>query len=340
MNTELSNQVLDSNKDSLSGNPINILETEVSSVSLSVDSLTGLPGDTVTVPILISDGAGVVSLNLLLKYDPNVLSIPDPDTNTDENERIRRAGISETWVSSEGSNPTANVNSETGEVNISLFKTDTAANPTSDRVLEIDFLISDDATLDSTTSIDLQSSQGDSTSRIGIGSQDLLLTDSVLSDGDITFGQSTVLDTQINRFQNKDRPGTFLFANEGESVTIRRDFPNFDEEGPAFKVSQEAADGLIRLNRFQNENVPGTYLFATEGESVNIRRDFPNFKEEGVAFYVYGADANKGVDYFRFQSNNNPGTYVFVNQIERDSILANFPNDFTLEGVAFEVEPI
>ena len=338
MKTE-SFQVSNSSTDQSSGNYINISETEVSPVSLSVDSLRGLPGDKVTVPILISSGVDVVSLNLLLQYDPNVLSIPDPNPDTEENEGIKIAGISENWGTPDGINPAANVNSATGEVNISLFKTDSpTANPDSDRILEIDFLIADSAALDSTTNIDLQPSQGDSTSRIGIGSEEFLLNDSVLTDGDITVG--TLLDDQINRFQNSDRPGTFLFAGEGESETIRANFPNFIEEGAAFKVSQEAADGLIRLNRFQNKDVPGTYLFATEGESVSIRENFPNFNEEGVAFYVYGADANKGVDFFRFQSNSTPGTYIFVNEIERDSILANFPNDFTLEGVAFEVEPI
>ena len=157
------------------------------------------------------------------------------------------------------------------------------------------------------------------------GSYTLSITDSIL------------LDTTINRFQNRDRQGTYLFANEQESIIIRRDFPNFIEEGQAFKVAVEPGDDLIQLNRFQNEDVPGTYLFADEAESVNIRRNFPNFIEEGVAFYVYGADANKGVDYFRLQNKNVPGTYIFVDEAEKDSILTNFPNDFELEGIAFEV---
>ena len=151
-----------------------------------------------------------------------------------------------------------------------------------------------------------------------------------------TTGGNDILDTRINRFQNKNIPGTFLFAKEDESQTIRSDFPNFQEEGTAFHVATEPGDDLVRINRFQNKNVPGTFLFATEEESVSIRRDFTNFEEEGIAFYVYGADANKGEDYYRLQNSQQPGTYIFVNGQEKDNILRDFPQ-FIPEGVAFEV---
>ncbi len=144
------------------------------------------------------------------------------------------------------------------------------------------------------------------------------------------------LDTQLIRFQNSDRPGTFLFATEGESVSIRENFPNFIEEGPAFKVASQPGDDLIRFNRFQNSAVPGTYLYANETESVSIRQNFTNFVEEGIAFYAFDANAEIGVDYYRMQNTQQPGTYIFVNQEERDQILANFPQ-FVDEGVAFEV---
>lgn len=143
------------------------------------------------------------------------------------------------------------------------------------------------------------------------------------------------LDTPLNRFQNEDVPGTYLFATEEESVTIRQDFPNFIEEGQAFSVSLEPKDNLIRFNRFQNEDVPGTYLFATEGESVSIRQNFPNFIEEGIAFYAYDADADIASDFYRFQNTQQPGTYLFVGEEEKDNILNDFPQ-FELEGVAFE----
>jgi hypothetical protein len=141
---------------------------------------------------------------------------------------------------------------------------------------------------------------------------------------------------KINRFQNSDRSGTYLFATEGESVNIRQDFPNFNEEGVAFSVFNQPKDDLIRMNRFQNSLVPGTYLFATEGESINIRQNFPYFFEEGIAFYTYAGGSNQGTEYYRFQNTSQPGTYIFVNETERQNILASFPN-FVEEGVAFEV---
>ncbi len=160
------------------------------------------------------------------------------------------------------------------------------------------------------------------------------------------LGESTVdtlrvsvvdnLNTPFFRFQNSDRPGTYLFAGEPESQSIRQNFPNFVEEGFAFYVGDVPDDDLIVFNRFQNTAVPGTYLYAGEVESGNIRQNFPDFVEEGVAFYAYGADANRGVDFYRFQNSQQPGTYIFVGEQERQNILANFPQ-FVEEGVAFEV---
>ena len=151
-----------------------------------------------------------------------------------------------------------------------------------------------------------------------------------------TDGGDSLLNTPITRFQNNSRPGTYLFAGPEESQGIRQNFPNFLEEGQAFKVAVAPGDNLIGINRFQNLDVPGTYLYAGEEESQSIRANFPNFLEEGNAFYVYPGSADIGVDFYRFQNLDVPGTYIFVGGEERQNILANFPN-FLEEGVAFEV---
>ncbi len=153
---------------------------------------------------------------------------------------------------------------------------------------------------------------------------------------ELEYKEDSLLNTPINRFQNSQLPGTYLFAGEEESENIRQNFSNFIEEGRAFSVASQPGDDLIRFNRFQNSLVPGTYLYASEGESESIRQDFPNFLEEGIAFYAYGADANRGLDFYRFQNLQQPGTYIFVGEAEKNTILANFPQ-FLLEGVAFEV---
>ncbi|WPF87472.1 choice-of-anchor Q domain-containing protein [Cyanobacterium aponinum AL20118] len=169
--------------------------------------------------------------------------------------------------------------------------------------------------------------------RVDIGSVEsgYIDTQGVLTETD------SLLNTPIFRFQNRDVAGTYLYAQEQEAQQIRSRYPNFIEEGQAFKVATSASDGLVRINRFQNTDTPGTYLFATESESVSIRQNHQNFKEEGVAFYVYGADADIGEDVYRFQSLKLPGSYLFALEGEKDSILANYSSDFRLEGVAFEV---
>lgn len=164
------------------------------------------------------------------------------------------------------------------------------------------------------------------------------------STGEFTFnapppieGSSSLLDTPINRFQNKDIPGTYLFAGEAESEEIRDNFSNFDEEGLAFQVAVEPGDDLIPLYRFQSTNTPGTYLFAGEEERQSINENFSEeFDEEGLAFYVHNANSENGTTLYRFQNEDIPGTYLFVSSDERETILEDFPN-FIEEGEAFNV---
>lgn len=152
----------------------------------------------------------------------------------------------------------------------------------------------------------------------------------VLNEGD------SLLNSPIYRFQNRNVSGTYLYAGSQEAQNIRSNFPNFSEEGLAFKVSQVPNDELIPIYRFQNTSKPGTYLYAGTQERDSILTNNLNFKDEGVAFYVYGADANKGQDIYRFQNLSNPSTYLFVGETEKNNILAT-NNNFRLEGVAFEV---
>lgn len=153
---------------------------------------------------------------------------------------------------------------------------------------------------------------------------------------DTSFIDTNSLNSPIYRFQNANIPGTYLYAGEEESNSIKCNYPNFTEEGFAFYVGIEPGDDLIAMYRFQNSNIAGTYLYAGEEESVNIRENYPNFIEEGLAFYVYGAMTDKGQDIYRFQNTQLPGTYLFVGEEERRNILQNYPG-FTEEGVAFKV---
>ncbi|MEM9272654.1 MAG: VCBS repeat-containing protein [Cyanobacteria bacterium P01_F01_bin.143] len=160
-----------------------------------------------------------------------------------------------------------------------------------------------------------------------------------VDDGNILYweNQPNVLNTPINRFQNSSIPGTYLFAGEAESQAIRANFPNFVEEGLAFKVATEPGGDLIPLYRFQSNVTPGTYLFTGEEERVGINENFANdFTEEGLAFYVYPGGSGQGSTFYRFQNQDRPGTYLFAGEAERAVILSDFPS-FIEEGIAFEV---
>jgi hypothetical protein len=50
------------------------------------------------------------------------------------------------------------------------------------------------------------------------------------------YGVGEEKGTTFYRFQNEDKPGTYLFAGPEERENIIDNFPNFTEEGPAFEV--------------------------------------------------------------------------------------------------------
>jgi hypothetical protein len=146
------------------------------------------------------------------------------------------------------------------------------------------------------------------------------------------------LTTSIIRFQNTDKPGTYLFAGEQEAASIRQNNKNFKEEGLAFQVAVEKTDPLMQgFTRFRNTDKgrEGTYLFAGDQEAVSIRQNYKNFVEEGLAFYTYSAGVGGGTtDFARFQNKDLPGTYLFTGPDETSSVISNY-NNFTFEGSAF-----
>ncbi|RMD69512.1 MAG: hypothetical protein D6822_05310, partial [Cyanobacteria bacterium J149] len=160
----------------------------------------------------------------------------------------------------------------------------------------------------------------------------------VFKRGFFAFGDSPeiILNTPIYRFRNTDYDtGTYLYAGETESQSVRENYPNFVEEGLAFYVSETEEDGLIAFNRFQNLDYPGSYLYAGETESQSIRENYPNFVEEGIAFYAYPQGSQIADSISRFQNTGLPGTYLYTGQPETDNVINNYHN-FNLEGIAFE----
>ncbi len=93
---------------------------------------------------------------------------------------------------------------------------------------------------------------------------------------------------KFNRFANLTVSGTYLFASEEESVSIRRDYSNvFREEGVAFYAYGADANKGKDYYRLANTQIAGTYLFVNQEEKESALAQYPNiFVDEGIAFEV------------------------------------------------------
>lgn len=346
------------NSNSILNDSLALLSPDDLGTVLSVVNSANLPGTTVTVPIAISDAEGLQSLSVTLTYDPSILSIVDPDSETAENEGVRRAGISAGWELNP-TNPVANVNQETGEVSISLVNTgelpqaDEDGNVPSGTILEIDFQVNENAELGSTANIDLQ------TARLGVNDQDIEAGNANLQDGEVTVGESASL--ELFRFRNTTfDTGTYVFvgATERDSILANPDFnQTFELDGrqedgtvnAAFKASTTPGDDLIPFYRLKSLDVPGTFLFVSTEEYNGIFAEDSDQREkwekEGLdtegndipEFYLYDGSADIGVEFNRFQNTQN-NTFLYAGPGETEAIAndPNLSNLFNNQGVAFE----
>ncbi|MDJ0718329.1 MAG: hypothetical protein QNJ54_29575 [Prochloraceae cyanobacterium] len=90
---------------------------------------------------------------------------------------------------------------------------------------------------------------------------------------------------RINRFQSTNRLGTYFYAGEAESVSVRQN-PNWDEEGIAFYVYGADSGIGTTFNRFKDSSGQHTGLLAGPDETNNILQNVPGFQSEGPAFNV------------------------------------------------------
>ena len=301
------------------------------------DSLTGLVGDMVNVPISINNAAGLQSLTLTLTYDTNILDIPDPDPATDINEGVRRTGISANWkvTTGEGNNPdqeepnpTANVNEQTGEVTISLINTDELPTEGGGDIIEIGFQIKSDANPGSLTNINLK------TASLGINEQEISLGESSLDDNGIkVIGKGAT----VYRFLNNNAGVHFYTASEKEKDFIRDNLPQYTFEGASYSSALNDTDPLTGdekpVYRFFNK-ITGVHLYTIFEREKDFIIDnlSETYNFEDVAYYAFESATDHTIPLYRFL-NINLGTHFYTPSAkERDFVVENLPH-YTQEGI-------
>jgi hypothetical protein len=249
-------------------------------VKLSISSnVTSLAGQTVKVPIVIDDATGLQSIDLTLKYNTTILDVIDPNPATTENENIVKGDLTTNWsLGNTLINPTANVNEAAGLITISFGNT-TPLTSGSGTVLAINFQVANNAPVNSTSILDLD------TAILGINGQDVS-SGITLEDGKLTVTASNSFldadgDGKVNaltdgllifgylNLRNIPVPGIFNQLNNliqtGSARTSGQDVANFlgnvslDVDGDG-KVNA-LTDGLLMFGYLNLRNIPVPGIF-------------------------------------------------------------------------------
>ena len=301
------------------------------------DSLTGLVGEIITVPISINNAAGLQSLTLTLTYDTNLLDITDPNPETDTNEGVKRAGIATNWrvTTGEGNNPNqeqpnpvANVNEQTGEVTISLINPSEPPTEGAGDIIEIDFQIKSDANPGSIADIDLK------TASLGINEQEISLGESSLDDNGIkVIGKGAI----VYRFFNTNLGVHFYTASETERDFVLNNLPQYRFEDASYISALQDTDPLTGdekpVYRFFNINT-GVHLYsASEVEKQFILDNLSAiYRFEDVAYYAFDSATEHTAPVYRFYNTLLDTHFYTPSAAERDFVIENLPQ-YRQEGI-------
>ena len=291
-------------------------ENSNTELNLSIGNVANVPGEIVTVPIFISGATGLQSLGITLNYDTDFLTLIDPNPDTATNEGVKRTGIAENWriTSGEGDNPdrelpnpVANVNQETGEVRISLINPGNPATVDSGKIIEIDFQISSDATVESQATIDLQEAE------FGIDNEAQILANDDLDDGTVSVSPTVLTLTggtaQIAYVAYYGRPA--------------------DNGGLNFW------NGLLAENEVSYAPRVGDLLTGSEQDAYNrIVNDFGTSSEADRLFGNIESNRDKVNQVYQFAFNRNgdaAGLNFWTEQLELGNVtLATFAMEVAL----------
>ncbi|WP_147869307.1 cohesin domain-containing protein [Stieleria maiorica] len=205
------------------------------------DDLTAAPAAVVSVPVDIDDAAGVRGAEIRISYDTNVLDLEQADVS---------AGS--VWDGSSDAQLTVNVDDASGTVIIFVAASSDLASGAGSLV-ELNFTVDSDATLGSTTTLDLTS--------VVLNEGQIDVTPTPVAGADSTDGTLTIIQTGSDTISG----AVFADANANDQLDSGEAIPGVtitltDTATGAQQQTVTAADGSYQFS----DLTPGTYTLTQQ----------------------------------------------------------------------------
>lgn len=149
-----------------------------------------------------------------------------------------------------------------------------------------------------------------------------------------TPGAKALDPVDVYRFFNRATGVHFYTADAAERAHVLATWPQFADEGPAWRALRSPDAGSVPVWRFFNRDT-GAHFYTTDAaERQRILVTWPQFADEGVAFHAYLADAFDRAPVHRFYNTQTRTHFYTADVAERDFVQRTWPQ-FAYEGVAY-----
>jgi uncharacterized protein (DUF1800 family) len=140
--------------------------------------------------------------------------------------------------------------------------------------------------------------------------------------------------TDVYRMFNRATGVHFYTASATERAFVLANWPQFADEGPAWRALASPDAESVPVWRFFNQDTGAHFYTTSDAERARILATWPQYADEGPAFYAYASDAFDRVPVHRFYNTQTRTHFYTAQESERDFVQRTYPW-FAYEGISY-----
>jgi len=138
----------------------------------------------------------------------------------------------------------------------------------------------------------------------------------------------------VYRFYNRWAGVHFYTASATERAYILATWPQFADEGAAWRALRAPDTGTVPVWRFFNRQTGAHFYTTDNAERQRILVTWPQFADEGAAFHAYLSDAFDRIPVHRFFNGQTQTHFYTAEESEKDFVQRTWPT-LAYEGVSY-----